>query len=220
MTTLFSGFVKEHDLEVNSMLSCLVAALFFMKLFFQDSNVKRRFSSEERPTHFLLSRKCLSNRMNPFGRIHNLANNQFALIGQCPDQRSNKKNSREVPRDGWLHWLENEIWESTQKQPPEFEDNPIFKYHKTISSDHYFYIQSCFGVDISRYLGGIKDEIRRYPHARRFVCSRRRRVEWLKLHRSISTGRSRKARATGANCLFFFIFQGFSLKLVLLNYTT
>ena len=29
MTTLFSGFVKEHDLEVNSMLSCLVAALFF-----------------------------------------------------------------------------------------------------------------------------------------------------------------------------------------------
>lgn len=62
-----------------------------------------RYYSEERPTHFLLSRKGLSNRMNPFGRIHNLANNQFALIGQCPDQRSNKKNSREVPRDGWLH---------------------------------------------------------------------------------------------------------------------
>lgn len=71
--------------------------------------------------------------MSRFGRIHNLANIRSALIGQCPDQRSNKKNSREIPRGGWPYLLENVNWK-IQKHPPEYEDNPIYitKANQTI----------------------------------------------------------------------------------------
>lgn len=42
----------------------------------------------KKPTHFLLPRKGLSNRMNRFGRIQNLASNRFVLIDQCSNMKS------------------------------------------------------------------------------------------------------------------------------------